>query len=127
MTIDELHGIFTAYEMRIGKDVTSKKEATFKIQSEDLDDEEALFIRKLERDIGKYKERIPLKCFNYGRIGHFSRKCHYPKQEDSDDKEPCCHKKDQKSKTIYKKKFKKNKKNLYSKEDSEDEEISEDA
>ena len=62
-----------------------------------------------------------MKCFNYGRIGHFSNKCSYPKQEDSDDEETCCHKKDQKSKTMYK-----NKKNLYSKEDSEDEEISED-
>ena len=32
-----------------------------------------------------------------------------------------------KNKIIYKKKFKKNKKNLYSKEDGEDDEISEDA
>ena len=51
--------------------------------------------------------------------------CPYPKQEDSDDEEPCCHKKDQKNKIIYKKNFQKNKKNLYSKEDSEDDEISE--
>ena len=66
-----------------------------------------------------------MKCFNCGRIGHFSKKYSYPKQEDSDDEEPCCHKKDQKNK--YKKKFKKNKKKLYSKEYSEDEEISKDA
>ena len=43
MTIDELHGIFTSYEMRTGQNGSSKKEATFKsiskIQYEDLDDE----------------------------------------------------------------------------------------
>ena len=37
-----------------------------------------------------------------------------------------CHNKYQKNKTMYKWNFKKNKKNLYSKEDSEGEEISED-
>ena len=57
MTIDELHGIFSAYEMITGQNGSSKKEATFngvsKIQSEDLDEEEALFIKKLERGTGK--------------------------------------------------------------------------
>ena len=67
-----------------------------------------------------------MKFFNCGRIGHFSNKCPYPKQEDSDDEEPCCHNKDPKSKTMYKKKFKKNKKKLYFKEYIEDEQISED-
>ena len=106
MTVDELHGIFTAYEMRTEQDGPSKKEATFKSseepkkskalsknQSENLDDDEALFIKKLERGTGKFKGKLPLKCFNYGRIGHFSQMCPYPKQEDSDDdEEPCCHK-----------------------------------
>ena len=31
--VDELHGIFTAYEMRIGLNESSKKEATFKASS----------------------------------------------------------------------------------------------
>ena len=66
-----------------------------------------------------------MKSFNYGRIGNFSKKCSYPKKEDSDDEESCCHNKDKKSKTMYKRKLKKNKKNFYSKEDSEDEDISE--
>jgi hypothetical protein len=30
LTIDQLHGIFTAYEMREGNDKSSKKETTFK-------------------------------------------------------------------------------------------------
>ena len=30
MTVDELHGIFTAYEMRTGQDGPSRKEVAFK-------------------------------------------------------------------------------------------------
>ena len=114
ITADKLHGIFTAYEMRTGQNGSSKKEAAFKavskIQSEDLDDGEALFIKKLDRGTGKYKGKLPFKCFNCGRIGHFSKKCPYKKQEDNDDEEPWFHKKYQKSKTMYKKNFKKNRK-----------------
>ena len=88
MKIDELHGIFTAYKMRTRQNGSSNKEVAFKsiskIQYEDLDDEEALFIKKLERETDKYKGNLPLKCFNYGRIGHFAHKCSYPKQEESD-------------------------------------------
>ena len=56
-----------------------------------------------------------MKCLNCGRIGHFSHKCSYPKQEESDHEESCCHK--------GKKKFKDKRKNFYSKEESEDNEI----
>ena len=79
MTVDELHGIFTAYEMRTWQNGSSYKEETFKAlsknQSEHLDDEESLFIKKLERGTVKYKGNLPLKCFNSGRIGHFASKC----------------------------------------------------
>ena len=69
---------------------------------------------------------LPLKCFNYGNIGHYASKCRYPKQEDSDDEEPCSHKKDQNNKTIYKKKIKNKKKNFYSMNDSCSNDLSED-
>ena len=85
MKVDEQHGIFTAYEMRTGDNEPSRKEGTFKAlsknQLENLDKEEDLFIGKLEKGIGKSKGNIPLKCFNYGRIGHLANKCPYPKQE----------------------------------------------
>ena len=47
VAMDELHGILTAYEMRTGKNGSSRKEATFKAsiknQLENPNDEEALF------------------------------------------------------------------------------------
>ena len=83
VTMDELHGILTVYEMRTGQNGSSRKEAAFKAsiknQSENPNDEEALFINKLERGTRKYKGKLPLKCFNCGRIGHFSSEFTYTK------------------------------------------------
>ena len=72
--------------MRTRQNEPSRKESTFKVSkepkksetlfknhSENSDDEEALFIKKLERGTGKYKGKIPLKCFNSGRIDHFAQ------------------------------------------------------
>ena len=79
--MDELHGIITVYEMRTGQNGYSRKETAFKAsiknQSENPNDEEAIFINKLERRTRKYKGKLPLKCFNCGMIGHFSYKCTY--------------------------------------------------
>ena len=48
---------------------SSRKEAAFKAssknQSENLDDAEALFIKKLEKGTRKYKGNLPLKFFKY--------------------------------------------------------------
>jgi len=98
LTMDELHGILTTYEMRAGQGKTSKKEATFKISketkkqkktsnenfSDDSNHEMANFIRKLKRGTDKYKGKLPLKYFNCGKIGHFATKCPHSKQEDND-------------------------------------------
>ena len=120
VTIDELHGILASYEMRIGQNGSSRKEeyfkASLKIQSENPNDEEAFFINKLERGTRKYKGKLPLKCFNYGRIGHFASKCTYTKQDQNEEKETS---KFKKGKTGNKKKFYGKKKIVYTMEDSE--------
>ena len=36
-------------------------------------------MRKIKRGSGKYKGKLPFKCFNCGRVGHFSTKFPYTK------------------------------------------------
>ena len=113
--------------MRTGLNESSRKEAAFKAssknQSENLDDEKALFIKKLKKGTNKYKGKLPLKCFNYGRIGHFASKCTYPKWDDSDERETS---KLKKGKAGNKKKSYEKNKIVYTMEDSEDVDTSED-
>ena len=102
MTLDELHGILTAYEMRTKQEDPSGKEAAFKASNqkrtskprpkseysnndESDKEEEVNFVRNLKRGTGKYKGKLPLKCFECGRIGHFPFKCPYAKNPNSDD------------------------------------------
>jgi hypothetical protein len=92
--MDELHGIFTTYEMRIEEENTDVTKASFKASkrskkkknkqeeycnnsdvSED-DEEVANFIKRLNnRTNNRYRGKIPLICFNCDGIGHFSNKC----------------------------------------------------
>jgi hypothetical protein len=47
----------------------------------------ANFVRKLKRGTDKYKGMLPLKCFNFGKNGHFATKCPYARNSDSDEEE----------------------------------------
>jgi hypothetical protein len=96
--IDELHGIFTTYEIKTEQENPDVKEATFKASkrskkkkkeqeeyssnndvSED-DEEVANFVKRLNKGTdGRYRGKIPLICFNCDGIGHFSNKCPHKK------------------------------------------------
>ena len=101
MIVDQLHGTLVAYEMRIEDEDTPRKGATFtvsskqarknkstkyKLTSDESNDEEiANFVRKLKRGIGKYKGKLPLKCFSCGKLGHFASKFPYAKNSDGEE------------------------------------------
>ena len=43
------------------------------------DEEEAKFVRRLDKGTGKYKDKLPFMCFNYGRVGNYASKCPHKK------------------------------------------------
>jgi hypothetical protein len=89
LPIDQLLGTLTTYEMRICKDKSITREASFKADKNidsDLVDIEAKFVRRLKKGSGKYQDNLPFKWFNCGKIGHFASKCpHQKKDHNSDD------------------------------------------
>jgi hypothetical protein len=116
LSMDELHGILTTYEMRIEKDNPFTKEATFKASKKtkkknkqksksdcscnnDLEEDEEMenFVRKLKRGTEKYKGMLPLKCFNCGGIGNFYSKCPHKNKESDEEEDSKKKKKNQKS------------------------------
>jgi hypothetical protein len=103
ISMDELHGIFIAYEMRTEQENPDVKEAAFKaskrskkkkkeqeeyISSSDaLDDDEDVdnFIKILNKGTnGRYRGKIPLICFNCDGIGHFANKCPHKKKRNGE-------------------------------------------
>ena len=77
--------------MRIGKDKSTTREASFKEDKNTdskMDVVEAKNLRRLKKGSGKYKGKMPFKCFKCGKIGHFASKCPLKhKRQTSDDDE----------------------------------------
>ena len=72
LTMNQLLGNLIAYEMRLPQRKSNMREETFKVEKikeekEDTcscsDEEEAKFVRRLDRGSGKYKGKLPFKCF----------------------------------------------------------------
>jgi hypothetical protein len=83
-SFDQLLGTLTAYEMRIGKDKSTTREASFKAdknEESEPNEIEAKFVRRLNKGSLKYQGKFPFKCFHYGKIGHFASKCPHKKQD----------------------------------------------
>lgn len=95
-SFDEMHGFLTTWEMRNEKGKPSDREVVFmatkstkaRVESEEedtLDLEESNFIWKLKIRQGKYKGKLPFKCFSCGGVDHFTAKCSYIESNDNDD------------------------------------------
>jgi hypothetical protein len=101
--MEELHGIFTAYEMRTEHENPDVKEAAFKASkrskqkkkeqeeyssSSDVskDDEEvANFVKRLNKGTnGRYRGKLHSICFNCDGIGHFDNKCPHKKKRNDE-------------------------------------------
>eukprot|EP00253_Pinus_taeda_P027945 PITA_27945 len=79
ITMTQLHRILTAFEMRKGGPL-DMREATFKAsRKEELNEsegeEEANFVKNLQRGYGRFKGKLPFKCFACGRVSHYAAKC----------------------------------------------------
>jgi len=81
--MSQLHGILTAYEMRKGGP-SEEREAAFKASGKgDYNDsghmleeeEESNFFKNLQWGFGRFKGKLPFKCFASGRVSHYAAKC----------------------------------------------------
>jgi hypothetical protein len=105
ISMDELHGIFTAYEMRTEQENPDIKEEDFKASkrskkkgkkkekehssSSDIseeDEEMENFVEILNKGTNdRYKVKLPLIFFNCGGIGHFANKIPHKKNKGNDE------------------------------------------
>eukprot|EP00253_Pinus_taeda_P014843 PITA_14843 len=83
ITMSQLHRILTAYEMRKGGPL-DRREVAFKASGKgdyyelghmSEEEEEKNFVKNLQRGAGRFRGKLPFKCFACGRVGHYAAKC----------------------------------------------------
>ena len=77
LSIDQLLGTLTSYEMRIDKDKSTIREDSFKEDKHadsKMEEIEEKFVIILKTGSGKYKGKLPFKCFYCCKVGHFESK-----------------------------------------------------
>ncbi|XP_059064161.1 uncharacterized protein LOC131856399 [Cryptomeria japonica] len=107
LTMNDLHGILISYEMRACSDETIHKESAFKVEKKN---------KETQKGVRKIQGQTTFKCFNYGKLGHFSANCPL----DDSDKENLESFSKQRTLNIKKKFPLKLKKSLYAKGDVTD-------
>jgi len=89
ITMTQLHGILTAFEMRKGGP-SDMREATFKAPAKGKEklnesghiseeEDEVNFVKKLQQGSGRFKGKLPFKDFSCGRAGHYATRCPHNK------------------------------------------------
>eukprot|EP00253_Pinus_taeda_P025321 PITA_25321 len=95
ITMTQLHGILTAFEMRKGgpsdmrqatfKDLAKGKEEPNESGHISEEEDEVNFVKKLQRGSGRFRGKLPFKCFACGRVDHYATKCPHKDKYDKDD------------------------------------------